>query len=185
MSSNSGCVPKFRLELGFSELCSKQSALWHWFLLRKFVTAAITVRATHDDVIRWKHFPRHWPLCGEFAGHRRIPLTKASDAELWCFLWSELEQTVEVNNREAGDLIRHRSHYNVTVMRWKAIAASKSPEAPRMANFRFCSAAELPRALQSLTFIPVPRDIIMTLHEFPGISNLPQFNCLFLTASSG
>ena len=28
------------------------------------------------------------PLCGEFTGHRWIPLTKASDAELWCFLWS-------------------------------------------------------------------------------------------------
>ena len=28
------------------------------------------------------------PLCGEFTGHWWIPLTKASDAELWCFLWS-------------------------------------------------------------------------------------------------
>ena len=27
------------------------------------------------------------PLCGEFTGHRWIPSTKASDAELWCFLW--------------------------------------------------------------------------------------------------
>ena len=26
-------------------------------------------------------------LCGEFIGHRWIPHTKASDAELWCFLW--------------------------------------------------------------------------------------------------
>ena len=26
------------------------------------------------------------PLCGEFTGHRWIPLTKARDAELWCFL---------------------------------------------------------------------------------------------------
>ena len=26
------------------------------------------------------------PSCGEFTGHRRIPLTKASGAELWCFL---------------------------------------------------------------------------------------------------
>ena len=25
------------------------------------------------------------PLCGEFTGHRWIPHTKASDAELWCF----------------------------------------------------------------------------------------------------
>ena len=27
-------------------------------------------------------------LCGEFIGPRWIPRTKASDAELWCFLWS-------------------------------------------------------------------------------------------------
>ena len=27
-------------------------------------------------------------LCGEFTSHRWIPRTKASDAELWCFLWS-------------------------------------------------------------------------------------------------
>ena len=43
-------------------------------------------------------------LCGEFTGHRWIPRTKASDAELWCLF------------REAGDLRRHRAHYDVTVM---------------------------------------------------------------------
>ena len=31
----------------------------------------------------------------EFSGHRWIPLTKSSDAELWCFLWSAHEQTVD------------------------------------------------------------------------------------------
>ena len=30
-------------------------------------------------------------LCGEFTGPRWIPHTKASDAELWCFLWYALE----------------------------------------------------------------------------------------------
>ena len=35
------------------------------------------------------------PLCGEFSGHRWIPLTKASDTELWCFLWSVPEWTVK------------------------------------------------------------------------------------------
>ena len=30
-------------------------------------------------------------LCGELTGHRWIPHTKASDAELWCFLWSKPE----------------------------------------------------------------------------------------------
>ena len=42
----------------------------------------------HDDVIRWKHFPRYWPLCGEFTDPRWIPRTRASDTELWCFLWN-------------------------------------------------------------------------------------------------
>ena len=31
------------------------------------------------------------PLCGEFTGYRWIPLTKASDTELWYFLWSAPE----------------------------------------------------------------------------------------------
>ena len=44
------------------------------------------------------------PLCGEFTGHRGIPLTKASDVELWCFLWSVPWINGWVNNREAGDL---------------------------------------------------------------------------------
>ena len=35
------------------------------------------------------------PLRGESTGHRWIPLTKASDAELWCTLWSAPEQTFE------------------------------------------------------------------------------------------
>ena len=34
-------------------------------------------------------------LCGEFTGHRWISRIKASDAELWCFLWSVQEQTVD------------------------------------------------------------------------------------------
>ena len=37
------------------------------------------------------------PLWGESTGHRFIPITKASRAEFWCFLWSEqrFEQTIE------------------------------------------------------------------------------------------
>ena len=34
------------------------------------------------------------PLWGESIDHRLIPLTKASDTELWCFLWSVPEQMV-------------------------------------------------------------------------------------------
>ena len=34
-------------------------------------------------------------LCWELTGHRWILHTKASDAELWCFIWSAPEWTVE------------------------------------------------------------------------------------------
>ena len=38
----------------------------------------------------WRHQMEtlmcYWPLWGESTGHRWIPLTNASDAELWCFL---------------------------------------------------------------------------------------------------
>ena len=74
------------------------------------------VHAFHYDVIKWKHFPRHCPLCGEFTGHRWIPLTKGSDAELSCFLWSVPWINGWVNNGEAGDLRRYRAHYDITVI---------------------------------------------------------------------
>ena len=51
--------------------------------------------AVHDYVIRWKYVPRYWPFVCEFTDHRRIPLTKASDAELWFFPWSASEQTAK------------------------------------------------------------------------------------------
>ena len=46
-----------------------------------------------DDVIKWKYFPRYWPFVRGI--HQWIPLTKASKAELWCFLWSAPEHAVE------------------------------------------------------------------------------------------
>ena len=68
----------------------------------------------HDDVIKWKHFPRYWPFV---RGIHRSPVTKASHAEFWCFLWSAPEQTTEQTvNRDAGDLRRNHSHYDVTVI---------------------------------------------------------------------
>ena len=64
------------------------------------------------------------PLCGEFTFHRWIPHTKASDAELWCFLWFAPWINGWVNNREAGDLIRHRAHYDVIVIGQKLLLTS-------------------------------------------------------------
>ena len=46
----------------------------------------------HDDVIKWKHFPRYWPFVRGIHRSRWNNRTKASDAELWCFLWSAPEK---------------------------------------------------------------------------------------------
>ena len=60
----------------------------------------------HDDVIKWKHFPRYLPFV------RRILLTKASDAELW-YAFHLCLNKLWLDNGEAGDLRRHRAHYDV------------------------------------------------------------------------
>ena len=77
----------------FSDIGSK---LWHLELLVMEYLEVFhmdlgqatyeTVGWRHDDVIKWKHFRVTGPLCGEFTGDRWIPLTTASDAELWHFV---------------------------------------------------------------------------------------------------
>ena len=53
------------------------------------------------------------PLCRQFTGNRWNPLTKASNAGLWWFLWPNGWG----NNRDAGDMIRHCAHYDVKIMK--------------------------------------------------------------------
>ena len=62
------------------------------------------------------------------------PLTKASDAELWYFLWSVPWINGWVNNREAGDMRDHRAHYNVIVM---ANVFSVNATEPRRSRYWF------------------------------------------------
>ena len=67
----------------------------------------------HDDVIKWRYFPRYWTFV---RGIHRSPVNsphKTRVAELWCFLWSAINGWI--NNSEAGDLRRHRAHYDVTI----------------------------------------------------------------------
>ena len=70
----------------------------------------------HDDVIKWKHFPRYWPfvrgihrsaLNSPHKGHWRGALMFSLICA-WTNRW--------VNNREVGDLRRQQAHYDVSVM---------------------------------------------------------------------
>ena len=80
----------------------------------------------HDDVIKWKHFPGYWPF---ERGIHRSPVNSWHKGQrrgalivslicVWINCW--------VNNREAGDLRRHRGHYGVTGMTIPILAASRS-----------------------------------------------------------
>ena len=54
-----------------------------------------SVHMYHNGTAMVKYFPRYWPFFRVTTGHRWIPLAKASGAELWRFLWSAPEQTVD------------------------------------------------------------------------------------------
>ena len=78
----------------------RNKALYHWI---------------HDDVIKWKHFPRYWPFV---RGVHRWPVNSPHKGQwrtaliyfvcVWINDW--------INNRETGDLRRHRAHYDVIVL---------------------------------------------------------------------
>ena len=59
----------------------------------------IEIQLKNDGVIRWKRFRVTGPLWGEFTCDRWITLTKASDVELWYFLWSTPEQKLNSHSR--------------------------------------------------------------------------------------
>ena len=71
---------------------------------------------SHDDVMKWKHFPRYWPFV---RGIHRSPVNSPHKDQWRGALMFSLICTWTngwVNNREAGDLRRHCAHHDVTVM---------------------------------------------------------------------
>ena len=69
----------------------------------------------HDDVIKWKHFPRYWPYV---RGIHRSPVNSPHKGQ-WCgaLIFPLICTWINgwVNNGEAGDLRRHCTHYDVIV----------------------------------------------------------------------
>ena len=71
----------------------------------------------HDDVIKWKHYPRYWSFV---RGIHRSPVNSPDKGQwrgalvfslicVWINAW--------VNNRKAGDLRRHRAHNDIIMYR--------------------------------------------------------------------
>ena len=73
-------------------------------------------RVIHDDVIKWKHFPRNWPFVW---GIHRSPVNSPHKGQ-WrrALMFTLISTRINdwVNKREAGDLRRNRAHYAVIIM---------------------------------------------------------------------
>ena len=78
--------------------------------------AFLIIDSFHDDVIKWKHFPRYWPFV---RGIHRSPVNSLHKGQwrgalMFSFIYAWIN--CWLNNREAGDLRRYRAHYDVTVL---------------------------------------------------------------------
>ena len=92
-------------------LVSQFQTLKCWYSM----THEISFTISYDDVIKWKHSSRYWPFVRRIhrspmnsphTGQWRVALTFSLICA-WINDW--------VNNRETGDLRRHRIHYDVIV----------------------------------------------------------------------
>ena len=70
----------------------------------------------HEGVIKWNRCPRYWPFV---RGIHRSPVTSPHKGQ-WrgALMYSLIRAWTNawVNNSEAGDLRRHRTHFHVIVM---------------------------------------------------------------------
>ena len=96
---------------------------WHWKILITTPTSKFCLHclcgevthACHYDVIKWKHFPRYLHFV---RGIHRWPV---SQAELWCFLWSSPEPTIEQTKKTQSRSLWHhcngtRSHFSFIIL---------------------------------------------------------------------
>ena len=92
----------------------------HWFTNFRCREIGYALDIFHDDVIKWKHFPRY-RLFGR--GIHRSPVKSLHKGQ-WrgALMFSLICTRINgyVNTGEAGDLRRHRANYDV--IEWNAIS---------------------------------------------------------------
>ena len=99
-----------------------------WFILQRADSSSslcecgeqfTDTRGMHDDVIKWKRFPRYWPFVRRI---HRLPANSPHRGQwrgplMFSLIYARISGWV--NTREAGDLRRLRPHWDVTVMVWR------------------------------------------------------------------
>ena len=129
----------------------------------------------HDDIIKWKHFPRYWPFG---RGIHRWPVNSPRKGQwrgalmfslicAWIIGW--------VNNREAGDLRRHRAHSDVIVTPWPQLFYRRNTK-HRSYGFRilYVFILEMVQVFSHLIFWwgVIPNDTVIVNNDHFSISDL-------------
>ena len=78
--------------------------------------------SSHDDVIKWKHFPRYWPFVRGI--HRSLANSPYKGQWRGALMFSLICAWTNgwVNNWGAGDLRRHDAHYDIIVVSTQRLA---------------------------------------------------------------
>ena len=76
----------------------------------------------HDDIIKWKHFPRYWPFVQQM---HRSPVNSPHKGQ-WCriLMFSLICTWINSWVNNCDDLRHHHAHYDVTVMHCLSMAPS-------------------------------------------------------------
>ena len=94
---------------------SRVSRVW-WNQCQCQCVSQRHIHVAHDDVIKWKHFPRYWPFV---RGIHRSPVNSAHKGH-WrgALMFSLVCACINgwVNSRKAGDLRHHRAYYDVKLI---------------------------------------------------------------------
>ena len=112
----SGIVTIF-LECWNMWYCTHRKGTGKWNCAKRVVLMVIHLTYhIHDDVIKWKHFPRYWPFV---RGIHRSPVnslhkSQSRRALMFSLICAWINDWV--NNGKAGGLRRRPAHCDVTVM---------------------------------------------------------------------
>ena len=99
--------------------CNETGYITHllfWSVMCVSRRSIIYIYRFHDDVIKWKHFPRYWPFVRGI--HRSLVNSPHKGQWRGALMFSLICVWINgwVNNGEVGDLRRYRTHFDVTVM---------------------------------------------------------------------
>ena len=119
------------------------------------------------------------PLWGESYGHRWIPLTKARDMELWWFLWSAPEQTVEQTIETPSRSLRHQCNVIFFPNSYMLLVRSKNKNSWK--SYHSTGFQKVVALLQS-NFVSTPTNFhhLEAETRWPPFLQITFFKCIFL-----